>query len=266
MGCEVKIRFKIVSGFMILAVMLAAAGAYSIYELRTIGLSVQRLLDDNYKSITAAKQMLEALEREDSGILLLLLGKWREGRTVISEADGNFRQALEVARHNVTIAGELSFIEEIDRVYQAYQADWNRPIVDTQYEGNLSWYFERVHRDFLAVKSAVQGLAALNDKTMYQTASSLKNRAHQAVMPGIVAMSSALILALIFNFLINLYFVNPVLSVIGAIEKFLRSGEPVNLSLETNDEMQQLATAVKNLSIMAETARRSAGHGAAGDR
>ena len=86
-----KIRTKILLGFLILAVMLAVAGAYSIYELTTIGTSVQKLLDDNYKSINAAKMMIEALEREDSGVLLLLSGKWKQGR----EISGDDEQMLE---------------------------------------------------------------------------------------------------------------------------------------------------------------------------
>jgi len=53
-----KIRTKILLGFLILSVMLAIAGAYSIYELTSIGSSVQQLLDDNYQSITAAKNSI----------------------------------------------------------------------------------------------------------------------------------------------------------------------------------------------------------------
>ena len=71
-----RLRLKILSGFLILAFMLSIAGIWSIYELQSIGTSVQQLLEDNYKSIDASKIMLEALEREDSGILLLLSGKW----------------------------------------------------------------------------------------------------------------------------------------------------------------------------------------------
>lgn len=77
-------------GFLILALMLAVAGAVSIYELKTVGALVQALLDDNYRSITTAKKMTEALERQDSGILLLLSGKWKQGRETITTADNNF--------------------------------------------------------------------------------------------------------------------------------------------------------------------------------
>ena len=58
------LRLKILSGFLILVVMLIIAGIWSIYELRTVGSSVQKLLDENYRSINAAKRMILALERD----------------------------------------------------------------------------------------------------------------------------------------------------------------------------------------------------------
>ena len=240
-------------GFLILAVMLGVAGAYSIYELTSISTSVQKLLDDNYKSINAAKQMVEALEREDSGVLLLLSGKWKEGRATIVDAHRNLEKAFDIASHNVTIPGEKDVVDKIYAQYQVYRNNWDRPIVGTEYEGNLNWYFEKVHRDFTEVKSTVESLMTINDNAMYQTASTLKNRAHRAVMPGIVAILTALVFTIIFNFFVNLYVVNPILSIIKAIKNFLQSGEPIKLSIETSDELHELAASIVNLTAMIRT-------------
>jgi hypothetical protein len=252
---EVKIRTKILLGFLILAVMLAVAGAYSIYELTSISTSVQKLLDDNYRSINAAKQMVESLEREDSGILLLLSGKWKEGRTTIVDANQNFEDAFDIASHNVTIPGEKNVVDKIYAQYQTYRNNWDRPIVGSDYEGNLNWYFEKVHQDFAEVKSAVENLMTLNDNAMYQTASTLKNRAHRAVMPGIVAILTALVFTIIFNFFVNLYVVNPIISIIKAIKTFLRSGESIKLSIETSDELHELAASVVDLTAMIRSSK-----------
>ncbi len=250
-----KIRTKILLGFLMLAVMLAVAGAYSIYELTSISTSVQKLLDDNYKSINAAKQMMEALEREDSGILLLLSGKWKEGRTTIFDAHRNFEKAFDIASHNVTIPGEKDLVDKINAQYQTYRSSWDRPIVGTEYESNPNWYLEKAHRDFTEVKTTVEKLMALNDSAMYQTASTLKNRAHRAVMPGIVAILTALVFTVIFNFFVNLYVVNPILSIIKAIKNFLQSGEPIKLRIDTSDELHELGASIVNLTAMIRAAK-----------
>jgi methyl-accepting chemotaxis protein len=251
----VKIRTKILIGFLILALMLAVAGAYSIYELTTISTSVQKLLDDNYRSINAAKRMIEALEREDSGVLLLLLGKWNEGRTTIIDAHKNFENAFDIADNNLTIPGEKKYIDKINAKYRKYRDNWDMPIVGTEYEGNLNWYFEKVHGDFAQVKTAVEDLMAINDNTMYETASILKNRAHQAIMPGIVAISAALVFVIIFNHFVNLYIVNPIISMIKSIESFLQTGEPTKLKIDTRDELNDLASSIASLTKMVNTSK-----------
>lgn len=255
-----RIRAKIMLGFLIPAVMLAAAGAFSIYELKAISSSVQSLLDDNYRSITAAKQMIEALEREDSGMLLLLSGNWKQGRQTIRAADEKFRQALQTAENNITVKGEKKHVENIRTLYRRYSGLWDRPIAGTENQGNLGWYFEDVHDAFRAVKAAVQDLMSANDKAMYETASDLKNRAHRAVMPLAVAILAALVFVLLFHFFINIYIVNPILSIIGSIERFVKYGDPVAVKVDTEDEIADLAASVSNLAAMVKNTGRGSGY------
>lgn len=245
-----KLRLKILSGFLILAIMLALAGILSIHELTSIGASVQKLLDDNYKSINAAKIMIEALEREDSGVLLLLFGKWNEGRTTIATADRAFQQGFEIAKNNLTIPGENTYVDTVGLKYNAYKDLWMKPVVGTKKEHNLDWYFIEVHEAFQAVKTSVEELMTLNAETMYQTASSLKNRAHRAIMPGIVAVLSALVFALIFNYFINYFLVNPIINLTKGIQNFIRAGQPLSIKIETKDELYDLASSIQDLSVV----------------
>ena len=241
------LRMKILSGFLILAMMLVVAGAWSIYELTSIGTSVQNLLDDNYKSINASKTMIEALEREDSGVLLLLSGKWKEGSSIIEPADKLFQHGLEIAKNNVTIPGEKAHVDAIDEKYLNYRRLWMKPIVDTSHEGDLNWYFQEVHRAFIDVKSSVETLMTMNDQTMYQTASNLKSRAHRALMPGIVAIIAALAFTAIFNYFIHYYVASPIIKVTEGIQKFLKTGEPLHVTIETRDELSHLLSSVQEL-------------------
>lgn len=250
--CAMKLRLKILSGFLILALMLALAGILSIHELTYIGSSVQKLLDDNFKSINAAKIMIEALEREDSGVLLLLSGKWKEGRTTIETADRTFQQGFEIAKNNLTIPDENKYVDAIGSKYKAYKDLWLKPVVGTEKEHNLDWYLIDVHEAFQAVKTSVEALMTLNAETMYQTASGLKNRAHRAVMPGIVAVLSALVFALIFNYFINYYLVNPIINLTKGIQNCIRTRQPLNVKIETNDELYELASSIQDLSLVAQ--------------
>ena len=241
------LRMKILLGFIILAVMLLVAGVVSIYEFSLIGTSVQNLLDDNYTSINATKMMTEALEREDSAILLLLLGKWERGRSIIQSADSLFEKGFQIAYTNLTIPGEKTRLDSIRASYTVFKDLWIKPIVGTKKQGDLDWYFEKVHSSFRNVKSSVDSLLALNDKIMYKTASDLKNRANRAIMPGIVAIVAALAFAFLFSYFVNYYMVSPIVRITKGIRRFLENKIPFNIEVETNDELFDLASAIRTL-------------------
>lgn len=244
-----SLRFKILSGFLILAAMLFAAGSLSIYELTKIGYSVQSLLDDNYKSINAAKNMIEALEREDSGVLILLSGELERGRSTIENADRDFQAAIRLAKNNITIPGEAAYVETIEKHYQVYRSLWSEPIAGTPKQGNLTWYFNQVHPAFLEAKAQVNRLMTLNDQTLYTTASALKNRATRAIMPGVVAIISALIFTAVFNFFIDLYFISPIKKLATGIRDYVKKGDRSGLRVNSRDEIADLAAAVEELSV-----------------
>ena len=246
-GKLMGLRMKVLSGFLVLTLMLLIAGVWSVYELSSAGTSVQRLLDDNYKSINAAKNMVDALEREDNGLLLLLSGKQDQGRSIIESADSRFQQEFNIAQNNVTILGEQANIDAIESRYKTYKDLWMKAVVDTSTERKLNWYFKEAHQAFLNVKSYVEKLMTLNDKTMYQTASNLKKRAHRAIMPGIVAILSAFVFSIIFNYFISYYFVNPVIQITKGLQKFIKTGEPLNVKTETKDELSALVTSIQQL-------------------
>ncbi len=244
-----KLRTKILSGFIILAIMLAAAGALSIHELLSIGSSVNRLLEENYKSINAARIMTEALESEDSGILLLLSGKWQEGSDMIESADLSFRRGFEIAQKNVTIANERQYVSRIEAGYRAYKQIWVEALADAKKERDLDWYFAGPHTAFLTAKQSIEELLVLNDETMYQTASSLHNRAGRAIMPGIVAIVSSLLFVLIFNYFINYYVIKPINLLTREVRNKTKARQALDINIETNDEIHELAAAIKELAL-----------------
>lgn len=241
------LRLKILSGFLILALMLLIAGIWSMYHFRFIGSSVQNLLDVNYRSINASTTMLHALEREDSAVLLLLLGKWEKGRSVIESADSLFNQGLKLVQNNMTSPKEKVLIDDIQNKYSAYKELWVRPIVGTSKEGNINWYFENSHEAFLNTKGSVFTFMDIHDREMYQIATDLKNRANRAIMPGIVSIIAALVFSIIFSYFVNYFMITPIIRITKGITGFTRNGIPYNVTVRTKDELAELALSVQNL-------------------
>jgi hypothetical protein len=235
------IRLKILSGFLILVCMLIIAGVWSIYELQSMGASVEKLLDENYQSINAARLMTEALERQDSGVLMLLSGSREKAIEILENSNVAFLAAFETAKNNVTIPGEDQYVQAVKTAYSDYRNQYETSIRHLAHEKNPVWYFEKAHPAFLTAKQSIENLMAINQKVMYETATDLHQRANRAVMPGVVAFISALVFAFLFSYLINHYMVNPIIEITNALRQYRKTGKPVNVPIESKDEIQQLA-------------------------
>ena len=243
------IRLKILSGFLILVFMLIVAGLWSVYELKTIGVSVEKLLDENYKSINAARLMTEALERQDSGILLLVSGNVKQGIDILRNSDAAFNEAFKTAQGNVTIPGEETSVTDVRKAYDDYNqatSAWLQSVGKSPANNSPAWYFEQAHPKFLKTKKSLEHLMMINQSVMYETATGLHERANRALMPGVVALVSALVFTFLFNYLINYYMVDPIIRITNAMRQFQDTGRPVKIRVETHDEIEQLSTVLQN--------------------
>jgi CHASE3 domain sensor protein len=242
-----NLRFKILSGFLILAVMLFAAGLVSIAELNRIRHSVKGLLEENYKSITAVRDMREALEREDSGVLMLLSGDEEAGHRTMENAHRDFQRAFALARDNITLTGEKESVEAVDEAYRLFREVLLVPVTGAGGREKAQWYMDRVHPALQQVTTAVDQLMTLNGSALHETAVALQNQAGRTIMPGIVAIVAAIVFTLVFNFFINLYVIKPIRQLTRAVIAHVRDGEPVIIRTESRDEISRLAEAIQEL-------------------
>ena len=73
------LRQKLSLGFGGLLLIILIIGIQSIIYLTRLGSSIDVILQENYRSVIAAQEMKEALERMDSGILFISLGEEQQG-------------------------------------------------------------------------------------------------------------------------------------------------------------------------------------------
>lgn len=239
-----KIKYKIFASFMLLVIMLAVAGVISILEFRWLINTVHGFIEDNYKSIEASKTMLEALEREDSGILLLLLGDVQEGMEILTKADSVFVASLNVAKNNLTEPNEDMYIRKIEEQYALYKNFWQNRILEKDKHENVLSFQKMVHKQFLETKNSVNALMNLNQTGMYDEVTFLRERSKRAMMPGIVAIISAVIFSFILQFFINRYFVKPLVDITNAIKRYTPEDKILNTNIHSEDEIKQLEQAI----------------------
>lgn len=230
-----------------LVALLMAAGAVSTIEFLKLSRSVTALIDDNYKTIEASKSMIEALEREDSGILLVLLGEVETGRDIVHTADSLFLASFKIAKNNITEENEDAHIYRIDSLYKEFKSKWRLPINSMQNQVQISIYHKDIHKSFLNVKNAVNDLMTLNQRSMFEEATMLKEKSHRAIMPGIVAIIGGLVFSLLLSFFISKYFVSPISEIAEAVRSFNLKDKALRTSIKSDDEIKKLETEINNL-------------------
>lgn len=250
---QMGLRAKILSGFLILSMMLIIAGLWSVREISSIGSSVQRLLDDNYKSIDAANKMSEALERQESAVLLLHLGKAKQARENIASADSLFERGFQRTRKNKAVDGQQACVDSIAETFARYKS-LRSALLSGGANADLDSDFSRSRQALMRTKKAVDSLLLLNEETLYRTATGLQDRARRAIMPGIVAILSALVFTFIFIYFVNYYAVNPIVRIKHGIEHFTDNNVPFENDIESRDEIFDLACAIKTLCERVHTA------------
>ena len=242
-----KIRLKILSGFLVLVAMLTVAGVFGMWEFNKLSRSVNSLLDDNYKSIQACNNMTDGLEAVESGIMLAMMGQLELGNKAIFLGDSLFLASLQIARANITESNEDQFIDDLTRKYDTFKQFWVQNILNNSQNPDMDWYLRHGYQSFIDAKSSVNALLMLNQTSMYNEAYNLRDVAQRAVMPGFVAVVVALVFAILFNFFINYYLVSPIQRLVKAINSYHPAGKEINANIETRDEIKMLEDAVRNL-------------------
>lgn len=243
------LRTKIFSSFFLLVIMLVVAAGMSILEFRKIGKSVDKVMENNYKSIEQAKIMTDAIERQNSGLFMYLTDYQQEGRQQIVAADSLIRGAFKEANEHITEPDEGAIMNQIVTNYQTYYASIQATMlsdkVDFQDKNNV--FFTDIQHKFKETRTLIDKLTQLNEEGIYKQSSQIKDNAKRAIMPAIVSVVAAIIFALLLNFFISIYFINPIHRLIDAVSGFYPEQLEVKAKISSKDEIKKLEVKINEL-------------------
>ena len=165
------------------------------------GASIDRILKDNYKSVIAAQNMKETLERQDSAATFFLAGQTEKARTQYEANAPLFRDAYQTEAHNITEPGEQEIADDIGRRFEDYHKKVeallyaNPPM---QSEPARNYYFAVLEPDFKKLKQRAQDVLNLNQDAILRANEQAKSEAWRASRAGEAATVGAFGLAILF--------------------------------------------------------------------
>jgi len=238
------LKKKILIGYGVAFALMGLVVVWAVSNLISLGKATDAILSENYRSILAAENMVDALERQDSGMLLMFLGDADKGIAQFRENEAVFLEWLARAKDNITIQGEAQLARSIEADYAIYRRQFSE-LTDLRETAKAAlrptYYQETVYPLFAKVREACIGLRNLNEETMYAASLRAGKVAKRAIWSTLLVAASALIVALMFSLFLAERIVRPIRRFMEASRKISSGDYAVQVTVETGDELGRLA-------------------------
>lgn len=244
-------RGKLLAGYLLIVMFTVAVGGWAIHNLLGLSRAMNAIMEENYRSILAAENMVQAIERQDSAVLLYLLGQEDDALTLYTDNESNFLGWLARAEDNVTEPGEGDIVGRLRSLYTAYLADFDqiKGLKSTKGEAEArSFYLETVWPKVEEIRTVEQQLLQTNHQAMTNKKDRATAQARDATWSTALVATVSVVLGLVFG-------INAAAIIIGPAKKLTESAKRIGeghlderIEIRTDDEIGQLAREFNQMS------------------
>ncbi|MGE5654149.1 MAG: ATP-binding protein [Bacillota bacterium] len=238
-----SLKTRIFVGYAIIVVLFSVSSLWAVHAFYQLSGAVREIMVDNYRSVLAAQNMIEALERQDSAVLLILFGNRDEGQRVYMDNQASFLMSLARAEDNITEPGEADAVKLIRSDYDRYTRSV-AALLDTDLASReaRSSYLNDVMPTFEQVKAHTRDLLNLNQNAMV----SARERAAQLAVRSSISVSTVSILAVLFASLFGInasnLIIRPIRELISKVRLVSEGKLDRVTTIHGQDEIAQLST------------------------
>jgi methyl-accepting chemotaxis protein len=234
----VTVRTKLLLGYGFCFLLLLVISVSAFWGFSHLGQGIDRILRENYESVSASMGMMDALERQDNLSILRLLNPDDEPGAM-DELEARFDAALGKVEANITMVEERGIIRRVQEGYRRYR-EAREDLVDRHPQEPLAAYQRDIHPRFKKVKEAVQELVSVNRRAMLEA----DRRARTAVSVNAAWLGFIIVVALISVAVIYRWLNRDVLIRLEEIREVaeLGSGDAPRrrVSVQGNDELARI--------------------------
>jgi signal transduction histidine kinase len=252
------LRQKLSLGFGGLLLIILIIGIQSIIYLTRLGSSIDVILQENYRSVIAAQEMKEALERMDSGILFISLGEEKQGAELIQQNETLFEKALQVELNNVTLPGEREKAHHLRDLFRQYQAALHEiKGLETPAHQKREAYFSELFPLFLRIKETADQILQMNQQNMSDANDSARSTAALATRQMYILLLAGLIMAVGCILFTGRWILRPVNRLIRSAEEIQKGNLELVIRSNSRDEIGRLSEAFNEMASALRESRRS---------
>jgi CHASE3 domain sensor protein len=249
-----KLKLKLTLGFIIIAIMLFIAGAWSVIQVKFAGSNLRQTFDENLEMIYEINNLNRALENEQKAFMLFLIDKKDESKKLLSASDSIFVSSFKKINSKIQSKKEKQIISDIKSNYQEIK-DLTTLLLASNPEESKEIYFIKLKEIVDKFDKVIDEFQGYYEKRLGELTERINTEENRSITPGLVAMSAAIIFTLLFSFFVNHYVVTPIITITKKVNDYTERGIPYDYVLETEDEIFDLSESVRRLTTKAEINR-----------
>lgn len=238
------LKSKLASIYILLVVMIGIVGIFSIINMYSLSKSINNLMVDNYKSINASRQMLEAVEDQNSLLYDYIYSDVSPDIDAFNSKSDLFYRWLNIEENNITENGERYYVNLVKTAYLKYQDAL--PVLQrirdsSGISSSILYYNNNYHKYYISIRSALKSITAINENAMFNSKAHV-TKSVKTSMYLLILLSIAAILA---GFIIASYLTDKFMSPLYALKKNMMAVKEGYMHQEvlitSNDEIGALA-------------------------
>lgn len=229
-------------GFISIGTLLLISGLISSAELVRFQRYASQMMHINQNSIDFSKKLLDAIQEQNTALLIS-----------ITDTTGVYNRVFDAAR------------VEFDQIYdQVIEYDQDNPVLSKIKEANqkyntiliergdsvtVEWFSQLYKTSYFDLTQSIKEYMVDAQNLIIHHTSVLEGNAYRSTMVGIIALVSGGILMLMFYFMINKFFISPVLHIKDELQKHLSHNLPYDVNIDTTDEIKDLNDKISQVVI-----------------
>lgn len=228
------IKKKIILGFILIGSLLFLSGIISSLELVRFNKTTYDIMQQSQASIDLSRKMLDAVQQQNTALLLGLTDTTNFYDSVLKVSRKDFLDYFAKAELVMKDLPELKSVKEADSYYNS--------IVEARGDSvTIEWFSEIYNKPYYNLTHSIKEFMVATQKRIIDYTTDLEHNAYRTSMVGIIALAGGFLLILIFYFMINKFFISPVLKIRMALRKTVTLRLPYNVVIDTKDEIKGLS-------------------------
>lgn len=238
-GVRLTISGKLRLAFGAIVTILIVTTAISIFEYRRLSTYVSDLISGNITTINLSTELALAVDEYNIRIL-----------NEIGRADEIVRSGIDTASFAHVpdnILKEMTAMRSIraDSVKLAYERYYAvslqlDEIIASDFVDTREWYFKVLQPEYNRFRNSMDSFNVSVYDDLKKNSVSFDESFYRGIAPSVVSVAMAIILCLLLQFFIIVYYVKPLRRMLKSVDAYKHSGVAYSYTFEGDDELQKL--------------------------